>query len=158
MSADKASIEIREMEFEDLQKVFRLGEKLFTPDEWPNLYRTWDEYEILERFMNDNEFCLVAEANGRSLAGFAIGTVIDKRRSAWKYGYLIWIGSSPRWRKQQIGSKLLKKMSNLFVKAGVRMMLADTEVTNEKALRFLKKHGFGNEQQHVYLSKNLTGK
>ena len=41
---------VREMELEDLPKVFALGERLFTAEKWPNLYRTWDEYEVIELF------------------------------------------------------------------------------------------------------------
>ena len=55
------AVAVREMELEDLPKVYALGEKVFTADKWPNLYRTWDEYEIVDRFAADGETCLVAE-------------------------------------------------------------------------------------------------
>ena len=34
-------VEIREMELRDVPQVFELGEKLFTAEEWPTLYRSW---------------------------------------------------------------------------------------------------------------------
>ena len=55
------SLVIRQMEIDDLADVFHLGEKLFTAREVPNLYRTWDEYEVVNLFQSDPEFCLVAE-------------------------------------------------------------------------------------------------
>ena len=55
------NVYLREMILEDLPKVFALGEKLFTAESWPNLYRTWDEYEPVEFFASEGETCLVAE-------------------------------------------------------------------------------------------------
>jgi ribosomal protein S18 acetylase RimI-like enzyme len=149
------SVTVREMELEDLHRVYALGEKVFTADKWPNLYRTWDEYEIVDRFAADGGTCLVAEMDGE-VVGFALGTVIEKRRSAWNYGYLLWLGVDPEVGPLGIGSKLFTRMQDLFIENGARMMLVDTAAENEHALEFFRKQGFGNETAHVYLSKNLT--
>ena len=58
----RSDLIIRQMEIDDLADVFHLGEKLFTASEVPNLYRTWDEYEVVNLFQSDPEFCLVAES------------------------------------------------------------------------------------------------
>jgi ribosomal protein S18 acetylase RimI-like enzyme len=149
------SINVREMELEDLHRVYALGEKVFTADKWPNLYRTWDEYEIVDLFASDGETCLVAEL-GEDVVGFALGTVIEKRRSAWNYGYLLWLGVDPEVGPLGVGSKLFSRMQDLFIENGARMILVDTAAENEPALEFFRKQGFGNETGHVYLSKNLT--
>jgi len=149
------SVAVREMELEDLHRVYALGEKVFTADRWPNLYRTWDEYEIVDRFAADGETCLVAELDGE-VVGFALGTVIEKRHSAWDYGYLLWLGVDPDVGPLGVGSKLFSRMQELFIEGGARMMLVDTATENERALQFFRKQGFGNETGHVYLSKNLT--
>ena len=149
------SVTVREMELEDLHRVYALGEKVFTADRWPNLYRTWDEYEIVDRFAVDGETCLVAELDDE-VVGFALGTVIEKRRSAWNYGYLLWLGVDPDVGPLGVGSKLFTRMQELFIENGARMMLVDTASENERALQFFRKQGFGNETGHVYLSKNLT--
>ena len=39
-------VEIREMELRDVAAVFELGQKLFTAEEWPSLYRSWDDHEL----------------------------------------------------------------------------------------------------------------
>lgn len=150
-----SSVVVREMELEDLHRVYALGEKVFTADKWPNLYRTWDEYEIVDRFAADGETCLVAELDGE-VVGFALGTVIEKRRSAWDYGYLLWLGVDPDVGPLGVGSRLFNRMQELFIENGARMMLVDTAAENERALQFFRKQGFGNETGHVYLSKNLT--
>jgi hypothetical protein len=48
MRAKRHNIRVREMEIDDLAKVFHLGEKLFKAKKAPNLYRTWDEYEVAD--------------------------------------------------------------------------------------------------------------
>src|ERR1035441_9490938 len=48
-------VEIREMELKDVAEVFELGQKLFTAEEWPSLYRSWDDHELALLFSNDSE-------------------------------------------------------------------------------------------------------
>ena len=67
----KSTVVVRQMEIDDLADVFHLGEKIFTAREVPNLYRTWDEYEIITLFQSDSEFCLVAELDDK-IVGFAL--------------------------------------------------------------------------------------
>jgi len=40
------NISIRQAEIDDLAAIFHLGEKVFTSQEFSNLYRTWDAYEV----------------------------------------------------------------------------------------------------------------
>jgi ribosomal protein S18 acetylase RimI-like enzyme len=150
-----SGIEIREMVLNDLPSVFALGEQLFTAEKWSNLYRTWDEFELLSTFSTDKELCLVAEKNEK-IVGFILGSLIEKPRSAWVYGYMEWIGVDPEVKSRGIGTKLLNKLTDLFIKHGARMMLVDTELENQDALLFFKKMGFGNETKHIFLSRNLT--
>jgi ribosomal protein S18 acetylase RimI-like enzyme len=149
----KLNVCIRQMEIDDLAKVFHLGERLFTA-EVPNLYRTWDEYEVISLFQADTEFCLVAEAENRIL-GFALGTTITKSRSAWKYGHLVWLGIDPAYHGQGIASKIVTRFRDLMLGSGVRMLLVDTEADNLPALQFFRKIGFGSPQEHIYLALNL---
>jgi len=150
------SLEIREMELEDLHRVYALGERLYTAEDWPNLYRTWDETDIINMFNTDGEFCWVAEASEKEIVGFALGSLMEKRRSAWVYGWLDWLGVHPNWQSKGVGRKLLDKITERFIDEGARMILIDTEADNEKALRFFKQEGFGSPNEHVYLSRNLT--
>lgn len=151
----KLPVEIREIELEDLAPVYSLGEKLFTADKWTSLHRTWDEYEVLNLYMTDGETCLVAELDGK-VVGFALGSTIVKRRSSWKYGYMLWLGVAPETKGMGVGKKLVKRLTELFIQDGARMMLVDTDAENDDAIAFFKKTGFANEQRHVYMSMNLT--
>ena len=151
----KSTVVVRQMEIDDLADVFHLGEKIFTAREVPNLYRTWDEYEIITLFQSDSEFCLVAELDDK-IVGFALGTTIEKTQSAWKYGQLVWLGTEPGLQRRGIAQKLFKHMRDLMLDDGVRMLLTDTEADNLPALHFFRKMGFGHPQQHIYLTLNLS--
>ena len=153
----RPNVKIREMEIDDLADVFHLGEMLFKAEKVPNLYRTWGEFEVVELFNSDSEFCLVAEAR-KKIVGFALGTTIEKSRSAWKYGHLIWLGVKPSYQRSGLGEKLFNRFIDLMLKDGVRMVLVDTEAENLPALFFFRKMGFGNPQQHIYLTLNLAAR
>ncbi len=155
MQDQSADVTIREMALEDLAAVYALGERVFTADRWPSLYRTWDEYEPVGLFNSDGEFCLVADRD-EQLAGFALGAHIVKRKSAWSYGYLIWLAVEPEFGRSGIASALIAELTERFIGAGARIMIADTDAENEGAIGLFRSHGFLNEDRHVYLSKNLT--
>lgn len=148
-------LEIREMTIDDLAAVFHLGEALFTSEYSSSMYRTWDEYEITTLFNSDNELCLVAEL-GEEIVGFALGTTVEKQNSAWKYGYLVWIGVRPGLQKCGAGDKLFKEIKERMLEQGVRMIIIDTDADNEAGIHFFKKQGFGNTQKHVYMTLNLS--
>lgn len=152
-----AVVRVRLMDVDDLAPVFHLGETLFTASRAPNLYRTWDEFEVVGLFQSDWETCFVAEVNDE-VAGFALGTIITKTHSAWKYGHLIWLGVAPKYARKGVGEKLFRQFRDVTSEEGVRMLIVDTEAENLPALRFFRKMGFGNPQEHIYLSLNLAGR
>ncbi len=154
-SKTKPQITIREMDIDDFAAVYHLGERLFTASEVPNLYRTWDEYEVMNLFQYDREFCLVAEFDDK-IVGFALGTTIEKPRSAWKYGHMVWLGVSPEFQQSGVGARLFNHIKDLMTKSGVRILMVDTEADNLGALNFFRKVGFRKPEEHIYLSLNLS--
>ena len=146
------------MEIDDVAPVFHLGERLFTASEVPNLFRTWDEYEVINFFQNDSESCLVAETGDdrtEGIVGFVLGTTVTKNHSAWKYGYLVWLGVDPAFHETGVGSRLFKRFRDLMLAEGARMLLVDSEADNLPALHFFRKMGFGHPQEHIFLALNL---
>lgn len=154
-SQGEPGLEIRVLELEDLHKIFELGERLFTPDKWPALYRTWDEYEVVKFFEADTDTCFVAYQDTQ-LVGFVLGTTIEKRNSSWMYGYITWLGVDAQKARRGVGTKLFKVLREKFVEMGARMLLVDTDARNETALSFFRKVGFDRENKHIYLSCNLS--
>ncbi len=153
----RSGLKIRPMEVDDLAPVFHLGEKLFTATTVPNLYRTWDEYEVIGLYQSDSEFCFVAEIEDH-LVGFVLGTVITKTKSAWKYGHLIWMGVDLAFSRKGIADRLANHFLETMLEEGVRMLIVDTEADNLPALQFFRKMGFGNPQEHIYLTMNLSNR
>jgi ribosomal protein S18 acetylase RimI-like enzyme len=149
----KPDIEIREMAVDDIPVVFHLGEQVFTADKTPTLYRTWDEFEVISMFNADHDYCLVAEEDKR-IVGFALGNVVAKKKSAWKYGYLVWLVVAPDYQRLGVASRLFNKFSDKMIEDGVRIFLVDTEADNLPALHFFRARGFGSPQQHIYLTYN----
>jgi len=155
--AEADRLVIREMTIDDLSEVFHIGEAVFTAEFSQSLYRTWDEYEITTLFNSDSELCLVAERDER-IVGFALGTTVEKHKSAWKYGYLVWLGVRREGQQGKVGQNLFNELKRRMREQGVRMILIDTDADNEGAIRFFRKMGFGNDQEHVYMTLNLTRK
>jgi ribosomal protein S18 acetylase RimI-like enzyme len=152
----KVEVIIREMEIDDLSAVYHLGEKLFTSEEFPILYRTWDPYEVTDYFSTDPEYCLVAETEDERIVGFVLANMIEKEGTAWKkYGYLTWIGVDEAFQRTNLGQRLYNKIEDTFQKEGARMVIADTDAENQGALLFLNAMGFSERAQHVWLAKTL---
>jgi ribosomal protein S18 acetylase RimI-like enzyme len=156
-TTNEGTVRIREMTIDDFPEVFHIGEQVFTAEYSQSLYRTWDEYEITTLFNSDTELCLVAEA-GEKIIGFALGTTVDKHHSPWKYGYLVWLGVRAGIQQAGVGSGLFKEIKRRMREQGVRMILIDTSADNQPAIRFFQKQGFGDIQEHVYMSLNLSRK
>src|SRR5258706_5491448 len=158
------SFSIRQMEVDDLAEVYDLGAETFTADQWPMLYRSWDEYEVTSLFNTDGEYCLVAEndaerpAKGHRIVGFVLGTVLSKTGTAWSYGYVNWLCAHPQWTREGVATRLVDKLVNLMIETdGIRIMMADTDPENTRAVRFFEKMGFTTRKEHLYLSSNLEG-
>ncbi len=155
--AGAETLRIREMTIDDFPEVFHIGEQVFTAEYSQSLYRTWDEYEITTLFNSDSELCLVAEA-GDQILGFALGTTVEKHNSPWKYGYLVWLGVRRDIQQGGVGGVLFKEIKRRMKEQGVRIIMIDTSADNQAAIRFFRKQGFGDVQEHVYMTLNLTRK
>ncbi|MDF7801431.1 GNAT family N-acetyltransferase [Pontiellaceae bacterium B1224] len=151
MNIENSSIEIRTATIDDLADIFHLGEKVFTPQSASNLYRTWDEYEVTSLFNSEPEYLLVAEVDG-CVVGFAMGTTIEKVRTAWNYGHLLWLGVDPEAGRIGVGSMLFDRFRSIMEEKGVRMLMIDTQADNVPAIKFFKSKGFDNPTDHIYMT------
>lgn len=151
----KKSITIRNMEIKDLNSVYELGNQIFTSS-FENIYNFWDDEAVMEYYLTDPELCMVATVKEKSekvekVIGFAFGTTIEKPKSSWKYGYLVWLGVHPLYQGMGLARELYDTMVELFTHERVRMLMIDTQVNNESAIRFFRKLGFGHDEKYVYL-------
>ena len=154
-TAKKKTMTIRNMEIRDLNSVYLLGNEIFTSNH-SNIWNFWDEDVVMHSYVNDPEFCMVATVKGvgkddEKVVGFAFGTTIEKPKSSWKYGYLVWTGCDPNHQGLGLASQLYNTMLELFAIEKVRMLMIDTQKSNEAAIKFFRKLGFGHDEEHVYL-------
>lgn len=153
-SSQSNEIKIRSVTIDDLSAIFHLGESLFTPQAASNLYRTWDEYEVTHLFNSEPEYMFVADVEDQ-VVGFLLGSIIEKRNTAWNYGHLLWLGVHPDHGRQGIAGRLFDRFRDLVQAAGVRMLLIDTQADNNRAIQFFQAKGFSNPIDHVYMTLNL---
>ena len=105
-------------------------------------------------FNSESEYLLVAVADDR-VVGFAMGTIIEKARSAWNYGHLLWLGVDPDFARRNLGSLLFDRFREIMEAMGIRMLLVDTQADNTPAVTFFQGKGFENPTNHVYMTLNL---
>lgn len=182
------NVRFRTMELRDAAAVFHLGEEVFNVDSFPQLYRTWDSFEVLEMV---GELCIIAEeilelvpsAEGSKAAttgdaitktdsssssrnhhqnsrivGFIFGSITEKRKKESSCGLLGWIGVAPSHQRRNIGTVLAYKLFNLFMEEDINLIIADTPMENTPAIGFLHRMGFATPVYHVYMSLNLAKK
>lgn len=154
-STRRGRVVLRQMDIDDIAAVYHLGEELFTSEELPILYRTWDPYEVTDYFSSDPDYCLVAEKEEK-IVGFVLGTTIEKEGTAWrKYGYVAWMGIDEAHQRTSLGRRLYRRLEDRFRQEGVRMVIADTQGDNKGAISFFKAIGFSVSSEHLWLGKTL---
>jgi len=152
----KQQIEIRQMTLEDLSAVWHLGEKIFTPSYLPFTYRTWNVDELLSLFNDDSELCLVAEdVKSGKIVGFALGVILKRPQSPWKYGYFNWVSVQKIRQKSGVGKRLYKELEKRFKQKGARIAIVDVEKNNPAGIRFVKGLGFKRAESYIWFSKNI---
>lgn len=147
-------MEVRKMEIDDLGTVFHLGERLFTPEKYPNLYRVWDEFEVTGLFHSEPELCLVADIDGKT-EGFLMGSTVEKAGTAWNYGHIFWLGVAQKYQRKGVAGRLYSAFRKLMITRGVRILVVDTQADNINAVEFFRRQGFSQETEHIYMANNL---
>lgn len=149
----KNSIKVREMSVNDIPAVYRLGHRLFRTQGASTFYRTWDAYEVTNNFNQDPRLTLVAQSRRGTIIGFALGTTYESELGGWKYGYILWMGVSPRWQGCGLGAQLYHEMERRMHENGVRMTFVDTARSNTGAIKFFRRMGYGKPEAEVWMSK-----
>jgi ribosomal protein S18 acetylase RimI-like enzyme len=158
------SFTIRRIKIDDLESVRALGDDLFRAK--PTLSREWNDEEILNIYLADSDYCVVATvkdeersgddsrnvAEDETLVGFAMGTISEDTTTHQNYGNFVWLGCASAYQGMGVATELVNAMLELFADEEVDVVIMDTQSDNVDALRFFRKLGFGDEQYHLYLS------
>jgi ribosomal protein S18 acetylase RimI-like enzyme len=147
-------VSVKGMAIDDLGAVWRLGKTLFT-GEISYSKRLWTEDELLARFVDNPDLCLVAVFNER-VVGFILGGVLRRTGSSWSTGYFLWIGVSKRYQKKGVAVKLYKEFERRLRDRGARNVICEVETRNFKALDFMRRVGFREDHTVSFLKKRLA--
>ncbi len=146
-------VTVRTMFIDDLGSVWRLGEAQFT-GEISYSKRLWTEDELLARFVDNQDLCLVAEFNGRTV-GFVLGGILKRSGSSWATGYFLWIAVAKRYQKKGVARKLYRELERRLRERGARNVICEVETRNFKALDFMRRVGFREDHTVSFLKKRL---
>lgn len=128
--------QVRNAKSEDMSEVLSIEHKCF-PDPYP--------LSLLNRLhsMHPDGF-LVAEVGGK-VAGYIIGAM------RWgPTGHILAIGVDPTCRRQKIGSALVEKMVERFVRRGAKIVRLEARKSNSVAQQFYHKLGFKDRMEVPY--------
>ncbi|OUJ18153.1 Acetyltransferase GNAT family [Methanonatronarchaeum thermophilum] len=124
----KKQIEIRPFNPKDLIQITKIETKVFDQE-------SFHPYIFLEYNKPKNTF-YVAEIKNQVVGYVIITTRFPKKAK------IISIAIHPNHQSKGIGSKLIKKAINQTKKQGTKKITLEVKKTNNKAIKFYKKHGF----------------
>jgi ribosomal protein S18 acetylase RimI-like enzyme len=155
------SFAIRPLRMKDIALVYHLGNNIFTASEFPNMYRTWDDFTVVENFEGSPEFCFVAESTSSSSAssskeiiGFLLGQTMTKSIVGTR-GYIQWVAVTNAYRRHGVATRLLQSFANVAKDENVSFLLADTPADNLPAICMFQKAGLCSKTDHVYLTRQM---
>ncbi len=108
---------------------------------------------MTNNFNQDPHLTLVAESRNGAIVGFALATTYENESGGWKYGYILWMGVSPRWQGSGLGAQLYHEMERRMHGEGVRMAFVDAARSNTGAIKFFRRMGYGKPEAEVWMSK-----
>ncbi|HVP22420.1 MAG TPA: GNAT family N-acetyltransferase [Conexivisphaerales archaeon] len=146
-------VTVHTMAIDDLGFVWRLGKASFT-SEISYSKRLWTEDELLARFVDNQDLCLVASFNDR-IVGFVLGGVLRRTGSSWSTGYFLWIAVAKRYQKKGVALKLYRELEHRLRERGARNVICEVETRNFKALDFMRRVGFREDHTVSYLKKSI---
>ncbi len=127
------SITIRPAIALDVRQMWEIDQACFDPD----IAYSMDIF-YLHLLVNRDPAFVACESSGK-IVGFLL-TSQDKRRG----GQVVTIDILPPWRRQGLGSKLIKLGEEAMRGRGAKKMALQTDVGNASAISFYGKHGYKN--------------
>jgi [ribosomal protein S18]-alanine N-acetyltransferase len=122
-------IELREFRTADFDRLWELDQECFQPG------IAYSRLELMHFIRRQDAATLVAECDGK-IAGFTIGEHWHHR------GHIITLDVSQDFRRQGIGSQLIRACEKHFARRGCALILLETAVNNLGAISFYKRHGY----------------
>lgn len=132
-------MEIRDMTENDLVEVIAIEQETFS--------EPWNHEDFLNSLKNENNCYLVAIVEGK-IAGYC---------GCWGIageGDIYNVAIKKEYRKQQIGTKLLKKLIETSIQRGITTFTLEVRSSNEPAIKLYETLGF----EHSGVRKDFYSK
>ncbi len=128
---------IRQFAPPDLTAVMTINKK-YLPENYPAGF-------FMKQYKDFPEAFLVAEADEK-IVGYMMCR-LEKGISSFQFkycnrGHIVSIAISPKYRRQKIGTNLLKKAVEAIKQRGIKEIFLEVRVTNSSAIDLYEKEGF----------------
>ena len=134
MIATATDIRLRDIRLNDLEALFRLDRLCFEPG---IAYSREELQTFLDLPTREGVLGEIGEDPDRTLAGFAIGALVDRRT-----GHVITLDVAPQLRRRGAGRALLTELLARLARAGARRVVLEADAGNTGAIAFYRGLGF----------------
>ena len=131
----------RKINEKDLHSIYLEG---FNEPEFIDLPFAWNNENIAKVFVPDGATCFAA-LRKKKIIGFIFGSIENEK------SYLNWIMVSERFRKNGIGSELLRLFIEASKDRGIEKFLTSPLKNSHKAVNFFYNNGFFVRETYVEL-------
>lgn len=144
---------IRRGKLKDAGAIFNLMKNVYElrvtkkDDDDPFVSKLFIKEYLLDKKMN---YVIVAEEN-RKIIGFLLAEIWKKK----KYSFAAEIMVSAKYRKKGIAEKLFHKYEKYCKKNKLKVIVAQVQIKNKKAIKFSEKVGFKKGETFYYHKKEI---
>lgn len=138
---------IRKACFDDAADIFEIGEKSFTKYGMEEF-----EFSMIAELLEDYpNYSIVAEKKGKIL-GFILAKPYEDSKTRF---YIYWVGVDSKFRGKGIGSALIEKITEIARKNGFKTIIIDTQRSNKRMVKLLKRLRFNVIEEEIFFSKKI---
>jgi [ribosomal protein S18]-alanine N-acetyltransferase len=127
----RMTIVIRDFAPEDFETLWRIDQECFPAG------IAYSRAELLDYISRKTSFGIVADAEGE-IAGFLVAEASQRRKA----GHVITIDVDEKFRRHEVGTRLMAECERRMVEAGCDAVFLETAVDNEGAIAFYRRHGY----------------
>lgn len=107
--------------------------------------------DYVQKRMGDERSVFFVLDGGKDIIGYVLAS-IKKRKNIFvrkEYGYIYDLYVLPAYRGKMLAEKLIAAVEDFFNKKGIKEIELQVLCTNEPALRFYAKHGWGEHRKKL---------
>lgn len=147
---------LREMNVDDISKVYNLGKVAFIGEksnESPYVYSFWTLKSLVSFIENYTDMAFVA-LNNNEIVGFVLGH--PNYVNLQNIGWIEWLAVKEEFRKKGIAKLLIKKIIESYKNKGIKRMVTEIKSINKASIDlFSKNFNFKEVESISFFEKDL---